>query len=264
MGHGPMELQKLPKKITFRGVDITYTADAFVCLACGLEAGTVKSAGAIQKSIADAYRTKRDLLTGEEIKELRKAKGLTQQGLANLMNVGIASVKRWETGLIQSKSMDRALRIYLQGSGRDDIYSGNRALSIPRIKLVIGVFETALRKRLLKKTDKMLFAAKYLWYADMLAYKKLGRSMTGAQYAALPYGPQINNYRDLIDEIKNARESSAEPLTEDEKRLIEKIVKAFPYERLVYDAAHREVVWKKISVGAPILYTAASKLTEIK
>ena len=30
------------------------------------------------------------------------------------MNVGIASIKRWETGMIQTKSMDHALRIQLQ------------------------------------------------------------------------------------------------------------------------------------------------------
>lgn len=34
----------------------------------------------------------------------------------------------------------------------------------------------------------MLYAAKYLWYADMVAFRDLGRSITGASYAALPMG----------------------------------------------------------------------------
>ena len=38
----------------------------------------------------------------------------------------------------------------------------------------------------------------------MVAFRNIGRSMTGATYAALPYGPQLNNYSDLIDEIKKA------------------------------------------------------------
>ncbi|MBW2105579.1 MAG: DUF4065 domain-containing protein [Deltaproteobacteria bacterium] len=67
----------------------------------------------------------------------------------------------------------------------------------------------SLGKRILKRRDKMLFAAKYLWYADMVAFRDLGKSMTGSAYAALPYGPQLNNYRELIDEIKNADETSA-------------------------------------------------------
>ena len=54
-GHGNMELKKMEKATTFRGVDVTFEAEAYVCLQCGLEAGTVQSAGAVQRAIADAY-----------------------------------------------------------------------------------------------------------------------------------------------------------------------------------------------------------------
>jgi putative zinc finger/helix-turn-helix YgiT family protein len=262
-GHGSMKLKKTRKAMTFRGVDVAFEADAYVCPQCGLEAGTVQSAGAIQRAIADAYRKKMDLLTGEEIKELRKARRLTQQDLADLMNLGIASIKRWETGLIQSKSMDQALRMQLQSLACVDEYTGNREFSIPRVKLVIRTIEKNLGKRILKKTDKMLFAAKYLWYADMLAFKFLGRSMTGSTYAALPYGPQLNNYTDLIDEIKRAEESEAEPLSKDELRIIDSIVKKFPRERMVFNAAHREKVWKQKATGALIAYSDAFELTKV-
>jgi hypothetical protein len=57
-GHGPMELKELHKEKTFKGVDISYTAEAFVCPICGLEAGTVEIAGAVQCAIADGYREK--------------------------------------------------------------------------------------------------------------------------------------------------------------------------------------------------------------
>ncbi|MBW2580460.1 MAG: DUF4065 domain-containing protein [Deltaproteobacteria bacterium] len=262
-GHGSMKLRKTEKAITFKGVDVSFEADAYVCPQCGLEAGTVQSAGAVQKAIADAYRTKMDLLTGEEIKALRKARGLTQQDLAELMNIGIASIKRWETGLIQSKSMDQALRMQLQGLACLDEYTGNREFSIPRVKLVIRTIESKLGKRILKKTDKMLFAAKYLWYADMMAFKFLGSSMTGSTYAALPYGPQLNNYSDLIDEIKKADESEAEPLSKDELRIIDKIAKKFPREQMVYDAAHQERIWEETTTGALIPYSRAFELTQV-
>ncbi len=113
-GHGPMSARQLQKQKTFRGVDIEYMAEAFVCPECGLEAGTVQSAGLVQRAVADAYRTKADLLTGLEIRSFRETKGFTRQQLADVMNIGIASIKRWETGTIQSKSMDRALRMQLQ------------------------------------------------------------------------------------------------------------------------------------------------------
>jgi hypothetical protein len=177
------------------------------------------------------------------------------------MNVGIASIKRWEGGTIQSKSMDHALRIALGGQSAGDSCTGNRAFSIPRIKLVLKEFESVLGKHILKKNDKMLFAAKYLWYADMVAHRERGESMTGSTYAALPYGPQLNNYKDLIEDIIRADESEAEPLSREEKRIITRIAMNFPKERMAYDAAHKEKVWKRQPNGAIIPYTESAELT---
>lgn len=262
-GHGLMELVRLQKRKTFRGVDIEYAAEAFVCPKCGLEAGTVQSAGKVQRAIADAYREKAELLTSQEIRSLREAKGLTQQQLADVMNVGIASIKRWETGMIQSKSMDHALRMQLQCDIRADNHTGNRAISLPRIKLVAKTFEKILGKRLLKSGDKLLFLAKYLWYADMLAFRQLGKGLTGASYAAITYGPQLNNYRDLVKPIKESDVNDAEPLTAEELRIVGYVAEKFPDEQDVYDAAHREKIWMKADVGALIPYSCAHELTGI-
>ena len=262
-GHGKMVIKKLDKTMNFRGVDITFQVEHYVCPVCGIEVGTIDQTAATQRVISDVYRKEVNLLTGREIREGRKRLKLSQEALAKRMNVGIASIKRWEGGLIQSRSMDRALRLALQGEVVGDNYTGNRTFSIPRIKLVLRQFEAILGKKILKKKDKMLFAAKYLWYADMVAFRELGKSMTGSTYAALPYGPQLNNYRDLIDEIKNADESGAEPLTPEEKRIITRIAKAFPQEQMVYDAAHQEIVWNRKATGEIIPYSDSAELTAI-
>jgi len=262
-GHGDMTLRKLDKNTVFRGVEVLYQSDAYVCQVCGLEAGTIKQAVSVQKAIADAFREKKSFLTGKDIRYLRKQKGWTQKALAERLNVGIASIKRWETGLIQSKPMDNALRMHLQGQTPIDTYTGDREFSVGRIKRVVSTFERILGKRLLKKTDKLLFAAKYLWYADMVSYRDLGKSMTGATYAALPYGPQLNNYRDLIDEIKAADQHSAIALSNEELKIIQKVCEKFPTERTVYEAAHSETIWRDTGIGAVIPYTLSGKLTEI-
>jgi len=262
-GHGKMVIEKLDKSVNFRGMDIAFQTEHNVCPVCGIEAGTTNQTAATQRAISDAYRQKVNLLTGKEIREGRKKLKLSQEALAKQMNVGIASIKRWEGGLIQTKAMDRALRLALQGQIPGDNYTGNRTFSIPRIKLVLRQFESILGKRILKKRDKMLFAAKYLWYADMVAFRELGESMTGSTYAALPYGPQLNNYRDLIDEIKNADESMAECLSQEEKRVISKIAMTFPEEQMVYDAAHRETIWRKKGAGAIIPYSDSAELAGI-
>jgi hypothetical protein len=72
-GHGPMEQKTAKKQKTFRGVDIEYVADAFICPECGLEAGTVQSAGKVQRAILDAYR-KRETVSSELIKSSRPTK----------------------------------------------------------------------------------------------------------------------------------------------------------------------------------------------
>ena len=165
--------------------------------------------------------------------------------------------------MVQSKSMDHALRMQLQCNISSDDYTGNRQISLPRIKLVAKTFEKILGKRLLKSGDKMLFLAKYLWYADMLAFRQLGRGLTGASYAAITYGPQLNNYRDLVKEIKDTDVQDAEPLSEEELRIVGYIAAKFPNEREVYEAAHRENVWRETRTGALISYSCARELTEI-
>ena len=234
--------------------------EAFVCPVCNFSAGTVQSAGKIQQIIADAYRKQVGLLTGEDIKQLRNEKGLTQADLAELSGFGVASIKRWETGAIQTQSADKTLRLHLLNAGIENNMTGNREFSIPRILLVLKAFETALCRAVLIENDKMLFAAKYLWYADMLAKKELGKSITGAAYAKLPYGPQLNNYKDLLDEIRNADVSEAETLTPKEKNIIRRIAETFPEDRMVFEASHLEPAWLETRIGAPIQYSWADKL----
>lgn len=262
---GEMKLVIKQKQTTFRGLDISYPVECFVCPKCSLEVGTLEQAAVTQKAIADAYREKTGLLKSSEIVKGRSSRRLTQEALAKRMQVGIASIKRWEGSIVQSKSMDRMLRQALLGEICGDSLTGNRTFSIPRVKLALRCLESELRtkKKILRENDRMLYAAKYTWYLDMVSFREMGQSITGATYAALPQGPQLDNYRDLVDEIIKADESQAEPLTDEERRIIRKVAMAFPNEKKVYDAAHSEVIWKEKHVGARIPYTDASRLTEI-
>lgn len=262
-GHGEMELAHKQKQMNFRGVDIEYPMDYFVCRACGLEVGTISQGGSVQKAIANAYRKKRGLLTSKEIIEARKNHHLTQEALADRMKVGIASIKRWEGGIIQSKSMDKMLRQALSGEFCGDLLTGNRPFVIPRVKMALLHLEEVLGVKVLKERDRMLFASKYMWYIDMVAYREMGQSITGATYAALPMGPQLNNYKDLVEEIIGATVQQTEPLTEEEKRIIEKVAFAFHRPRDVYNASHRETVWREKSTGNAIPYSDAYRLTEL-
>lgn len=262
-GHGVMEITRKERQTTFRGVEITCPVEIFQCPVCSLEAATTGQTTAIQKTVADAYRSKTGLLTSHQIVAARTKLGIAQQGLADRMKVGIASIKRWEGATIQTKSMDTMLRHTLAGETCGDVCTGNRQFSIPRIKLSLHQLEQEVRRKVLKKGDKLRFAAKYAWYIDMLSFRDMGRSITGATYAKLSHGPQINNYRELIDDIMGADEAEAEPLNDTEKRMIRRVAMAFPSDQQVIDAAHRELIWKEKPIGAMIPYTDAYRLTEI-
>jgi len=259
-GHGAMEEKKIKRTVLFKGITVDIIEEAFVCLECNLSAGTIQSAGKIQHAIAEAYRKQTGLLTGKDIKRLRKEKGMTQADLAEISGFGIASIKRWETGAIQTQSADQKLRFHLHDECIENSMTGNREFFIPRIRLVANAFEKALGRAILVVNDKMLFAAKYLWYADMLAKKELGRSMTGASYAHLPWGPQLNNYRDLLDDIRSADISKAESLSDPELNIIGRIAKYFPEDQMIFDASHKEPAWLETNNGGLISYTWADKL----
>ena len=165
--HGRMVLKAKTKELTFRNKRIKYPARHYVCPKCGIEADDISLAAENQKKISNAYRKAANLLTGEEIVKGRKKLKWSQDQLARAMNVGIASVKRWETGQIQTKPMDDILRRVLSGNvPMHDLYTGNRKLSLPRIKLVLNKFSELLGRDMLKEdpNNQLLYEAKYLWY----------------------------------------------------------------------------------------------------
>ena len=104
--HGEMSLKRVEKQKTFREIDVKYWAETYVCDECGISVGTIQQAAAIQNAIADAYREAKGLLTGKEIKRKRKELGWTQKELARKAGVGVVSIKRWENGIIQTRSMN--------------------------------------------------------------------------------------------------------------------------------------------------------------
>jgi hypothetical protein len=62
----------------------------------------------------------------------------------------------------------------------------------------------------------------------------------------------------------NQQRSYPEPLAVEGQKIIAEIARAFPTGKKVYNAAHRETIWKRTAVGAIIPYSAASELTEIQ
>ena len=71
------------------------------------------------------------------------------------------------------------------------------------------------------------------------------------------------NYKDLLGPILDSDAHKAQPLSDEELCIIQRVAGRFPKNQDVYEAAHRERVWQKSRVGALLSYSSASELTEI-
>ncbi len=263
-GHGEMQMATVINEIEFRGERVSYQIESLVCRECGVTRSTVEQTADAQMAIADVYRSKVGLLTGEEIKHYRVQLNLSQQQLADKAQCAKMSVLRWENGVVQKAASDKALRDILCPKESQNEFSGNRDLSLGRIKLVYQEFERYVPYELLIPGDKGLYAVKNCWYADQVAYRELGLGMTGATYAVMPHGPQLDNYADLVDEILKAETAVVEPLSEKEVTIIKRLSAIFRHQRDAFDASHAEPEWKKIESdwGKRISYSIAYNLTK--
>jgi putative zinc finger/helix-turn-helix YgiT family protein len=82
-----------------------------VCGECGYKTIRGHQMQEFMRIAADVYRQKHVLLTSVEIRERRERLGHSQEEFANYLEVGIASIKRWELGYVQDRAMDRLIRL---------------------------------------------------------------------------------------------------------------------------------------------------------
>lgn len=110
---GKLKKQVKDKVFKYKGESITIPGYVtFNCDVCGdavVDNGTLRESGKILK---DFQRKVDGMLSGEEIKKIRKKLDLTQEELAEIIGGGLKSVARYESGQVcQSKGMDNLLKI---------------------------------------------------------------------------------------------------------------------------------------------------------
>ncbi|MBW1956073.1 MAG: type II toxin-antitoxin system MqsA family antitoxin [Deltaproteobacteria bacterium] len=112
-GAGILKKRIENETFVYKGKQITipnYITHA--CNECGeaiVDPVTLKESG---KQLKEFKREVDGLLTGAQIKAIRRKLGMTQEELAEIIGGGLKSVARYESGKIcQSKGMDNLLRI---------------------------------------------------------------------------------------------------------------------------------------------------------
>ena len=110
-GKGKMTSKVTDMTARVRGEAIPVKAEATVCNKCGFQVMSDDQSAAYTIASADAFREKHGLLTSAEMKELRGRLGMSQLTFAKFLKVGVASLKRWEAGLVQDEAMDELIRV---------------------------------------------------------------------------------------------------------------------------------------------------------
>jgi HTH-type transcriptional regulator/antitoxin MqsA len=112
-GKGTLNKELVEERFEYKDQSISipnylvYKCDA--CKETIVDKGTLKSSGKLLKN----FKCKVDgLLTGDEIKEIRKKLNLTQEQMSEILGGGLKSFARYESGQVcQSRAMDNLLRI---------------------------------------------------------------------------------------------------------------------------------------------------------
>ena len=109
-GHlmGPAVQRTLMAEVRGESFPVQIVAPA--CSHCDRVLLSGKSRRAYHRAGSDEYRRAHDLLTTKEIDQLRCDLGMTWKQFADYAQIGVATLKRWMGGEIQTTSLDTLVR----------------------------------------------------------------------------------------------------------------------------------------------------------
>lgn len=187
--------------------------------------------------VHNQYREKYGIPFPEEIRHIREQYGVSASKMSEILGMGINTYRLYENGemptvangrLILSvrdseefirqveasahyleekeveKLTSKALKLIKErervvGAAKVELrqdapnaYNGYRRLDLQRVSQVIAYLDREVGELYKTKLNKLLF------YIDFLAYKRMGNSLMGLQYRAIPYGPVPSEYGRLF------------------------------------------------------------------
>lgn len=216
------------------GEQIEVDASVAVCKKCGSDVFNEELDSSNLILAQDKYRKNHKLLTAKQIIEIREQYGLSQRSFAKLLDWGDKTIRRYESGAVQSKAHNSLLLFLKNPDNMQEFLSQNEIMldekKLQKLKerlsyihdentddfdygYVSKIFSSELSIEngyrqfdfdkfalcvlyFIDKNSELLIVKlnKLLNYADMLFYKSNGVSLTGTRYIHLPYGPVPDQY----------------------------------------------------------------------
>jgi putative zinc finger/helix-turn-helix YgiT family protein len=310
------------QEFSVRGESFSLEVPTLVCAACG-GAEVDPAYGDPAARALDAYRARHGLLMAAEITQIRERWGLSQVALATLLGMSPATINRYEFGALQQEKEDVLLRAcenpaVIRGllAHRGKLISDRqRALAEARLEVVAeGAVSRKLpaevpvevtRRSGMRAFTVERYAAvvawlcanvplvtqtklyKLLFYSDFLAYRSSGRSLTGAAYCRMPYGPVpvgFSALRSILEErevvlveemtfqngntgevfrVGSGGERAADSLLAEDVAVLRVVRDTLGglSPSAISDRSHEETAWKETPPKAVIDYGHASRLS---
>ncbi|MEQ9616629.1 MAG: DUF4065 domain-containing protein [Phycisphaerales bacterium] len=218
------EKEDRPQEFDVRNEKVALTVPVWTCPVCG-ETIVDDDFGDPTEKVYDAYRESHGLLKPSEIQEIRAKWNLSQAAFAALLGMSQATINRYEQGSLQQEKEDEIIRACASSDRMADLLhrrghvltdrqrtsteaaiegarpafswtalvdampseisklSGFRRFEYDRYASVVSWLCSNVGLVTQTKLYKLLF------YADFLFFKANARSLTGALYRQMPYGP---------------------------------------------------------------------------
>ena len=264
-----------------KGEEVEVVVPSFICTKCQTPLMDGEQMNVLRRSAADKYRKQHNLLTSQEIIKYRASLGMSQAAFANYLKVGEASIKRWETYYVQDVVQDDHIRLKCDEayaelnalevnwkSHSSDIFSGNRPFCLE-------LFKQAVRY-LIEFTKSPLFLNKALFYSDFKHFQLHEKSITGARYVHLEYGPCPDQYQNIYQlflskgvlipgkqyTLKSTEKPVLSVFSDSEKEVLEfvaRLAKADGGQKLL-QISHEEEAYKKTNSLELISYKLSKEL----
>ena len=206
-------IEKLEKKsYAYRGNEYTIEDSIKVCPICGeevcLNMDDVEN-DTFFKTIYNKYLEQFNLNINS-FREIRKKYNLSQEQFSKVLGWSKKTINRYENN--QSIPQGEYLNLYKKlNSNNNELI---KILNSRKDKLSLTEYKNILSKLQFKysykdcnmilsilKDNKLYLTQlmKYLFACDFLSYKKYDKPISSFKYAALPHGPVVNNYKELIN-----------------------------------------------------------------
>ena len=220
----------------FRGESITTVHEFSVCVDCGTDVATAAQMDRNLSAIREAYRTRHELVTPEEIRKIRNRYGAGQKPFGIILGLGESTIANYERGDVPTAANSTLIQLMADvetfrrvfDQRKDHIGSTQRKRIEDRIKNNGFWYATDAQALVAREmpdeytgfrnpdADRMVkllgwilvllgesvFKTKLLKLAFLSETEYFRRhtvSITGWPYARLPHGPVPQEYKVLLD-----------------------------------------------------------------